>query len=233
MTISKMKTAKICSTVGILLFSLGFLLLVIDYWCFQRSFYQREYSKDNTAEKIGMSEAELMNATNTLLDYLEDNRDDIVVEAEINGSTQEVFNERETLHMIDVKALYQNAKAFEYALLISGTIALFFGNYLSKDNTKATQKFGYKYGVSLLFLFLTFLMIWIIADFNGFWTSFHQFFFTNDLWLLDPNTSIMINMFPSIFFEDLVVRIIISFAIFLIVEGIIVYQPWLRKKGIE
>ena len=47
-----------------------------------------------------------MNATNTLLDYMQDKRDDIKVIEVVNGSEREIFDERETLHMVDVKNLY-------------------------------------------------------------------------------------------------------------------------------
>lgn len=50
-----------------------------------------------------------------------------------------------------------------------------------------------------------------MADFNGFWTTFHQLFFTNDLWLLNPATDLMINLFPEAFFSHLVIRILLWF----------------------
>ena len=43
--------------------------------------------------------------------------------------------------------------------------------------------------------------------------NFHYLFFDNDLFLLDPNTSIMINMFPSAFFMHMVFMIIAAFAL--------------------
>jgi uncharacterized membrane protein len=43
--------------------------------------------------------------------------------------------------------------------------------------------------------------------------NFHYVFFDNDLFLLNPNVSIMINMFPESFFFDIVAAIIIVFAI--------------------
>jgi TIGR01906 family protein len=49
------------------------------------------------------------------------------------------------------------------------------------------------------------------VDFNGFWMNFHYIFFDNDLFLLDPNVSIMINMFPSNFFFAVVFGIIVLF----------------------
>jgi len=49
------------------------------------------------------------------------------------------------------------------------------------------------------------------VDFTSFWVSFHHLFFTNDLWLLNPETDVLIMMVPQQFFSDLVARIIIRF----------------------
>ena len=57
----------------------------------------------DTAEQMGMSHEELMASTNVLLDYLKDKRDDIKIEVTVNGEKVQMFDERETLHM--VKAL--------------------------------------------------------------------------------------------------------------------------------
>lgn len=74
-----------------------------------------------------------------------------------------------------------------------------------------------------------FIAIWALADFNAFWTNFHLFFFDNDLWLLDPRTSIMINLFPGSFFFDLVIEIILSYLGSLILVGLYTYWPSGRK----
>ena len=37
--------------------------------------------------------------------------------------------------------------------------------------------------------------------------------FRNDLWLLNPSTDLMINLFPAAFFSKLVFRIVMMFAI--------------------
>jgi integral membrane protein (TIGR01906 family) len=40
-------------------------------------------------------------------------------------------------------------------------------------------------------------------DFYKYFTIFHEIFFTNDLWLLDPATDRLINIFPQDFFTDM------------------------------
>ena len=64
-----------------------------------------------------------MNATNTLLDYMQDKRDDIIVVEKVNGNEREIFDERETLHMVDVKNLYLNAMKTRTILLV-GSITI-------------------------------------------------------------------------------------------------------------
>ena len=53
------------------------------------------------------------------------------------------------------------------------------------------------------------------VDFNWFWTQFHHVFFTNDLWLLNPATSVLIQMVPEEFFSAIVLKILIWFAVVL------------------
>ncbi len=70
---------------------------------------------------------------------------------------------------------------------------------------------AYRNGLLFLGSLLLFVGIYAIVDFNGFWMNFHHVFFDNDLFLLDPNISIMINMFPSNFFFAVVFGIILLF----------------------
>ena len=57
---------------------------------------------------------------------------------------------------------------------------------------------------------------------------FHHIFFRNDLWLLDPNTDILIMMVPETFFFHLVFRILGGFALgYLLCLGL----AWYQSKG--
>ena len=79
--------------------------------------------------------------------------------------------------------------------------------------------------------FLILLGIWILADFTGFWTTFHQLFFTNDLWLLNPATDLMINLFPEAFFSHLVIRILLWFLAFYLPCLIVAFYN--RRQSIQ
>lgn len=203
-----MKIADILSAIAGFLLSAAIIATVIDVVSFDRSFYEAEYRKNDTVSYTGMSAEDNLRATDTLLDYLQDKRQDIVCTAVVSGTEREVFNERETLHIVDVKALYQNAIRVRNGCVITAVILLVLSVLNGKKSFFSVLRSGWKNGILLTGAVILFIAIWALADFNQFWTNFHLLFFDNDLWLLDPNTSIMINLFPGSFFFDLVTRII-------------------------
>ncbi len=207
------------------------LLTVIDVCAFNKEFYKYEYARDHQAEKIGMSDEGLTGATDALLDYLQDHRDDIVFVTEVNGVEREVFNERETLHMVDVKALYQKALTARLILLVAA-FALYGCLFVTdKNNRLKTLQNSLLGGGGMLAILIGFISIYAAVDFYSFWMNFHYLFFDNDLFLLDPNTSIMINMFPQNLFSDMVFLMIAVFAVILALIAVIIFFLGKRGKG--
>ena len=221
------KRFKIVSVISSLCLCISILLGIVFFLSFQKNFYSYEYQKNHQAEVIGMSDDDLMKATDTLLDYLEDKRDDIVVEATINDYQREVFNERETLHMVDVKNLCKHSKTCGYVLFGISFILAFILYRKEKKNFFLYFDYGFKVAIGIIVFFVSLLAIYAICDFYDFWMNFHYIFFDNDLFILDPNTSIMINMFPESFFFDLVILIMI---VYVVMIGIIYFVIHHMKK---
>ena len=210
------------------LLSISLIATIIDVCSFDRGFYRDEYRKNDTVSYTGMSAEDNLKATDTLLDYLKDRRQDIVCTANVSGTVREVFNERETLHMIDVKALYQKAMTVRTLCAAAGLILLAIALFRQKTGRLKLLWQGWKSGILLTSGAVIIIAVFALADFDRFWTNFHLLFFDNDLWLLDPNTSIMINLFPGNFFFDLVILIILCVVgVHLLISGIL---WWLRKK---
>lgn len=211
---------------------IGIALLSVEVACFDKNFYKNEYEKLSTAEKIGMSQDDLDEATDVLLDYLKDRRDDLSVEATIQGEVRQVFNQREIDHMVDVKNLYLGALNVCIVCLCAGVIGLVLVAFVFKRPLAAVR--GYLWGnVLFLFVFMC-LAFWAATDFYTFWTNFHLLFFTNDLWILDPSTDILIMMVPEQFFFDLVMRIVIYAvaALGVLAAAALVLRKHLLKKEI-
>jgi integral membrane protein (TIGR01906 family) len=213
---------------GILLI-LVLLITSVDIFSLDRAFFLSQYKKLDVAADIGLSEEDLVKSTDVLLGYLRATRNDLNVTVTIDGKPQQMFNQREIDHMVDVKVLYRNAIFVRNLSLILG-LAIG-GLLLAMYRRKAIRLLARGVAnASIVFgVILAFVAVYAIVDFYGFWTQFHQLFFRNDLWLLDPSTDNLILMVPESFFFTLVFRIVGGFSLSLIVVNALAYFG--QKKG--
>ena len=202
------RTAKWLCVIACILFVICALLTCVDIACFDREFYDNEYRKLDTARTIGMTHSTLIGVTEHLLDYIQDKEETLSVTAEISGKEVNVFDERDTAHMVDVKNLYLTARTVRNILVPVIIVLLVAACFLVKRERLRLLASGCIAGVIIAGVVVGGLAIWAAADFDSFWVTFHQVLFTNDLWQLDPATSVLINMVPSQFFYDLVMRIV-------------------------
>ena len=195
------KTAYVLAAMLLLV---GILYSLVEGLMFDRSFYAEQYERYRQAEGIGMTQEDLMRATDTLLLHMEGKREDMVVVAMVNGVEREVFNEQETVHMQDVNRLILGFSTFRYITFgVAGAALLSFFFVCREGRLLRICRILLAAGVCLIAVFGV-LGLWAALDFSTFWTSFHKLLFTNDLWLMDPNTSIMIQMFPAQFFSNFI-----------------------------
>ena len=69
-------------------------------------FYEREYEKYHVAESLDMEMGDVMDVTEKMMDYLIGKRPELSVITDVDGQTQDFFNEQDRLHMADVKNLF-------------------------------------------------------------------------------------------------------------------------------
>ena len=177
--------------------------------------YEKTYTKYNVLEELEMEMPDVMQVTKEMMSYLRGNRADLVVETKVDGEEREFFNDREKAHMIDVRNLFVGG-----LWLRRGAILVLGISFLVLIRTKADWK--RLLPKSFLISMSSFIGVTLVAgfvfmtDFNRYFTIFHEIFFTNDLWLLDPYTDLLIRMLPEGFFLDMVIRIGIIFLILMI-----------------
>ena len=196
------------------------------------NFYIPKYEEMELASDIGVSKKDLNQSIRLLLNYLDDKRNDIKGHITWYGVSQETFNEKETSHMVDVKALYQNAlKVAKMAFVILVLIVLYF--YLNdKTLMFAYLSKGFLTAMFTFILMLVFFGFWILTDFTSFWTWFHTIFFSNQLWLLDPNTDFMICMLPEMIFYKLVLTCVIKVILSSVLASILAIYYMVKKAPI-
>jgi integral membrane protein (TIGR01906 family) len=199
--------------IAYLLSTLASLLLIIAilFTCLQISvnneeWFYAEYAKLGTGRLIGMSSKDIVNSMMRLIDYMEGRVPDISVEVEYNGKTYEMFNEKESLHMVDVRTLYQSFRSIRTFGAMAAVLMLILASLAVRRDTLKVFSRGFLAAGSIFALFAVILGLWVLIDFASFWTEFHMMFFTNNLWLLDPSVDRMILICPEQLFYDIVTR---------------------------
>ncbi len=192
--------------------------------------YEKEYAKYGVLEELDMEMDDVIHVTEEMMAYLRGNRSDLVVHTNVDGREREFFNDREKAHMVDVKNLFVGGlwiRRIAVCLLGVTIIVLIktkadWKRILPKSFLIGLGAFvGITVGAGLLFM----------SDFNKYFLLFHEMFFRNDLWLLNPETDLLIRMLPEGFFLDMVRRIGIIFLIFLSVGVIISIIALCRPKN--
>jgi len=242
MIIREHKRGFFFSFLGSLVLIIIILLTSVQYNVLDINFYRSEYAKLQSTETIGISEQDLMRVTEVLLAYVRADRGNLQVEAEIKGEKRQVFNEREIAHMAEVQLLYIRAIIMRNSFVF----AVFFLVLLTRVLT--LHKFWRVWATAHLtatavFVVLSFLLVRMVTgNFTEFWHAFHRLFFTGNLWQLNPETDILIQIVPEQFFYDLVLRILTYFGsavLILAVAAVLILvlkrnrEPGTEKAGIE
>lgn len=202
-----LKTLFVISLI-LLIITLNFKLLALN-----QNFYQKEFNKLNIYNKIPDADKNTLN----LINYIKDRE-----------PLNSFFNEKEKLHMKDVKDLIQEIFLLFYILLILTILLLIYLIY-----TK-----NYKIILNSIFLssLLTIIIILILSlsliNFDVSFTKFHLMAFTNNLWQLNPETDNLINLFPLEFFYDITKQIIINILIssFILIILTLVIKIKIKQK---
>ena len=88
-----------------LLFSHALLIVNLD------SFYEFEFQKNNTSFKTGITKTDLEKIVDNTQDFFnEKSNEKIYMNTYINGVEKQLFNQKEIIHMVDVKVLLNNIK---------------------------------------------------------------------------------------------------------------------------
>lgn len=169
-------------------------------------FYQKEYEKYQVTESLYMDMEDVMEVTSYMMDYLIGKEEVLSIETEVEGRTQDFFNEQDRLHMEDVKNLFLGGLKLRTVMLFLAAVFVLF-LILTKADLKKMLTGAYFAALGVFAILIAGLLVSFAVDFTASFTVFHEIFFTNDLWMFDPAEDYMIRMLPEGFFYDMVMRI--------------------------
>jgi len=217
----------------VLALSLIVVTLVLGYEMilFSETYFQWHYTHREIDQTTGINQEELGVITDQMLNYLKGQRKDLAMEATIHGEKREVFSQREKDHMVDVQKLYMFVRRAKWIGLL---LILLINSIGILWNKKAyNQILGWvKYWVLGYLVVIGAIGGLLATNFEKYFTLGHELIFTNDLWLLDPSTDVLIQMVPESYFYSIVV-IGLGLFLFNILIGILLVhfeRKWLEGK---
>lgn len=191
----------------IISFGLVFNTLVLPFMflAFNESFYTRSFLDLKVHEDIGFSEESLTRVTHALITYIKDGSGDIKGKEVVRGEEVVFYNEKEQIHLEDIRKLIQSTRIVILIvnILLIGSCILALRQTLKKQEKGLIKKHlstVLSVSSAMMFLVLAGLFALYQSDFDWAFRKFHEIFFSNDLWLLDPRTDRLIQLMPLEFF---------------------------------
>ncbi|NTW70878.1 MAG: TIGR01906 family membrane protein [Eubacteriaceae bacterium] len=180
------------------------ILTNTEYTVKSDKFFNGQYNENDVMYSTRMDIDELMKLTDEIQDFLFDKREDFRIEGVVDGVKGQIFNEREIVHMDDVKVLFQKGIALRNILAVIFLAILVYG-------FKTRRPYVFKallISAVVYFIFMIVTGSLLYFDFNKYFNLFHEIFFKNDYWILDPDESVLINLVPLNFFISITLRIV-------------------------
>lgn len=171
--------------------------VVNSHWLYAWDFHHYPIS-DHTE----LSLSQLYSAADQIVHYFNDNTQFLDVRVHLNGTLVSLYDQREILHMRDVKTLIQGVYKVQMWTLVYAGLFLILGFALRGRGFLKTLARAAKWSAIGSIAIVAILGIWMAINFNSLFILFHEISFSNNLWELDPYTSYLLAMFPEGFFLD-------------------------------
>ena len=135
--------------------------------------------------------------------YLDGKTETVQVKNAETGAIENDFSDKENAHLSDVRGIVKGLKIIRWAGggLVIGLLAwLYIKNKAQPAQFLADAVRGFALSALFLLLIATVLAVWGAVNFDGLFVTFHKLIFKNNLWLLNPNTDLLMALMPLNFF---------------------------------
>ena len=222
---------KISGTLARLLFALSLAALLLSATIGgainSRWLYQYGFQKYQVSETTGLAATELEKAARGLIRYFNSDEELISLTATKDGQSFPLFNQREIVHLKDVKGLVW----LDYRVLAGASLYVLgyalLGFFLSRPKYRRFLAKGVLGGSALTLGLMLALGLGTIFSFEQLFLQFHLLSFANDFWQLDPARDYLIMLFPQGFWFDAFTFCVLVAATVAVALGV---ASWLHLK---
>ena len=172
-------------------------------WAFNNiGLYEGGFEKYRIAQASGITTEDLRQVALDLRAYFNSGEEPLSVRTRVFGSERDLFNEKEVIHMHDVKRL---VRGVYWALGISALCLVAVaatGFALQRRQYLPTLARRTLWGGGLTVVLLAVFGLIATVGFDALFLLFHRVSFANDFWKLDPRTDYLVLLFPQGFWFD-------------------------------
>ena len=215
----------LCLPILLLMVSIGWA--VNSLWL-----YKYGFEKYNVSQTTGLAEAELEKAAKGIISYFNSDEEYISLTVVQDDQPFTLFNQREVIHLKDVKELiwldyWVLLGSLVYALSYAG-ISLFW----RKRRYWRRLAWGVVGGGGVTLALMLALGLGTLLGFDRLFLQFHLISFTNRFWQLDPSKDYLIMLFPGGFWYDATLFCVLATTVGAVVLGGVagVYLKRTKKK---
>ena len=164
--------------------------------------YKYGFAKYDVSSTTNLADSELEKAATGLIGYFNSNEEYIDLTVTKDDRPFVLFNQREVIHLKDVKELIR----LDYRVLL-GTLIYVLGYtavslFWSKRRYWRQLAWGVVGGGGITLVLMLALGLATLLGFDQLFLQFHLLSFANDFWQLDPARDYLIMLFPQGFWYD-------------------------------
>ncbi len=197
-----MKFLKACLAIlFVLVLPLLFLTSNLRWEINEISLYEAGFDKYNVGATTGLDKTELSKAAKGLIRYFNSREEPVQVRVQARGEEFNLFNEREQVHLKDVKGLVRLVYGVQRVALVY-VLGYILASILLGGVWRRRLPGKVLWGSALTLALMLLLGLVNIFGFERFFLGFHLVSFSNEFWILDPGKDYLIRLFPSGFFYD-------------------------------
>lgn len=202
----------------ILLIPLLLLTTVVRVGAQEIRLYEYGFDKYNITQRTGLEREELLKAARGLIHYFNSDEEPIQVQVVKDGEEFELFNQREKIHLKDVKGLIGLGYRLHWVSLAYVLIYILCFLIFRRQQWRGLAR-SVVIGSSITLGLIAASGIATLLNFEQVFLQFHLISFDNPYWQLDPTKDYLIMMFPQGFFYDIALFGGIAIAVEALIAG--------------
>ena len=171
----------------------------------ERRLYDYGFNKYQISQVTGINKSELGRVARHLINYFNSKIDTAQITVTKDDGEFSLFNERELIHLRDVRSLIQmdyRVQAIAFSVMVICVFVLIFGFRVGW----LIFVRGLFWGGILTVGLVVVLALWALFGFEQLFIFFHLVSFPNEYWMLDSARDYLIRLFPEGFFYDAALR---------------------------